>query len=288
LCGVRWSYHVHTLYSDGNSTIEEHCKAACSLGLEELGFSDHFTLKPDGSMCRWSMDPKRFPEYVAEVLAAKEAYAGRLNVRLGIEADYFPETASHTKDILSGYPLDYVICSVHFVDGVGIDESTKIWENAPQKDRDELFRRYWELIRQMAESRLGSIAAHLDLPKKYGYQAEVNLTAEVEAALDALAEHDWLVELNTSGWHKPCGEQYPSLDILKGLRRRGIPVILSSDAHKAAYLTRDFDRGQEMLSAVGLEPSGLPIERAQGPEEPGPSEASRQVSTKAEAQSELR
>lgn len=48
-------------------------------------------------------------------------------------------------------------------------------------------------------------------------------------------------------------EGYPSAALLKRCRRRGIPVTLSSDAHQAAHLIRDFERGAAILSAAGYD-----------------------------------
>ncbi len=77
--------------------------------------------------------------------------------------------------------------------------------------------------------------------------------AEIDAALDAIADADLVVELNTAGWHKPIRDAYPDEGLLRRCHRRAIPVTLSADAHQPDHLLRDFDRGAERLRAAGYD-----------------------------------
>ena len=56
------------------------------------------------------------------------------------------------------------------------------------------------------------------------------------------------VELNTSGWFKPCADAYPSVDLLKGYRSRNVPVLITADAHEPDHLLRDFPRALLQLT----------------------------------------
>ena len=106
---------------------------------------------------------------------------------------------------------------MHIVDGFGIDGCASDWETLIQDERDDVIRAYWARVRQMARSGLFDIAAHLDLYKKFGYYPSVDISKDVEAALDAVATSGMSVELNTAGWHKPCHEEYPSPAISAGM-----------------------------------------------------------------------
>lgn len=245
------SYHNHTRWSDGRGTVAEMVAAAAALGLEEIGISDHWAPDPQCRTRRYAMGPQQLSAYVAEVRAVGEG-AG-LPVRLGIEVDWFPESAVEIAAELGRHAFDYRIGSVHELNGFRYDASYEDWDGLPVVARDEMHRRYWRALVGLAGSGLFDVVAHLDLPKKFAQYPSVDIGDERSAALDAIAAADMVVELNTSGWFKPCEEQYPSEDLLRACRARDILVLLSADAHRPEHLEREFARGATLLREVGYE-----------------------------------
>lgn len=243
------SYHNHTTWSDGRASVAEVVAAAEALGLEELGISDHWVLDPRGETPSWSMDPAALDEYVADLRA--NGRGSSVPLRLGVEVDWFPDHADRIEAALAPHAFDYRIGSVHTVGGFRLDARPELWAALTVAERDDKHRRYWRALRHMAAHRSVDIVAHLDLPKKFGQQPTVDLRTEIEAALDAIAEADMAVELNTSGWHAPCRDAYPAVDLVRACRERGIPALLSADAHDPRHLVRDFDRGAERLWDAG-------------------------------------
>ncbi|MDH7481075.1 MAG: histidinol-phosphatase [Armatimonadota bacterium] len=256
---MRTSYHTHSRWSDGEGEIADFVHWASKLGLDELGISDHCVIHPNNSLITWSIPPNMLEVYVEEVQKAAKKATSNLTVRLGIEMDYFPETEDLIRSVLAKYPFDYAIGSVHFFGDFPIDEAAEKWDTLNQEQRNEIIRGYWKSVRKMAESRLFDIAGHLDLTKKFGHYASVDLSKEISATLDAIADSGMVVELNTSGWHRPCKEQYPSLSILKGCVSRGISVVVTADAHSPLELVRDFDKAYALLREVGYTEKDLEL-----------------------------
>ncbi len=244
---MRTSYHVHSRWSDGEGEIEDFLEAALALGMDEIGLSDHYVLGPAGWTPSWSMPPDALNDYLAALACLTVGVA----VRCGLEVDFFPETTSVVQESLVGQPLDYIIGSVHFVDGFPIDENARNWEVLTQDERNSVIRGYWTRIREMAESGLFDIAGHLDLTKKFGFVPTVDMRAEVCVALDAIAHADMAVEINTAGWYKPCRDVYPESWIIHACFERRIPVVVTADAHSPAHLTRGYDRAYSLLHGVG-------------------------------------
>lgn len=244
------SYHNHTTWSDGAPTLAAQIQAAKAAGLDELGISDHYVLYPGGEEVEWSLPLDMLGDYVLELRAAAHEVRG-LTLRLGIEADFFPETIEDLRERLAPYPWDYVIGSVHYVDGFPIDENTRFWDALTAEEQNEKWRLYWVRIRQLAESGVFDFVAHPDLPKKFGHRPTVDLTAEITAALDAIAAADMAIEINTAGWSLPAGEAYPSLELLRAARAREIPLLINADAHFPEFLTRNFDRARDLARAAG-------------------------------------
>lgn len=247
---VLTSYHNHTTWSDGAPTLAAQIQAARAAGLDELGIADHLVLYPGGEEVEWSMPPDLLGDYVLELRAAAAEVRG-LTLRLGVEADYFPETVADLRERLAAYPWDFVVGSVHYVNGFPVDENTRLWDALTPAERDDVWRGYWVRVRELAESGVYDFAAHLDLPKKFGHRPTIDLSAEVAAALDAVAAAGMALEINTAGWSLPAAEAYPSPSILREARRRGIPLLINADAHFPEFLTRDFDRARLLAAEAG-------------------------------------
>jgi|WetSurMetagenome_2_1015567.scaffolds.fasta_scaffold260415_2 histidinol-phosphatase (PHP family) len=244
------SYHNHTSWSDGAATVSTLIDGAGKAGLDELGISDHYVLTPDSRQVSWSMQTDLLADYAEQICKADEN-SGEISVRLGLEVDYFPETIELVQRMLAPYRFDYLIGSVHFVDGFPIDSDARPWKELSQNARDNIWRGYWQRLRVAAETGLFDIASHFDLPKKFGYFPSVDLTQEALAALDAISAAGMAIEINTSGWERPVREAYPSFFYLQEANRRNIPAIISADAHKPEDLVRHFERARALAAEAG-------------------------------------
>lgn len=247
------TYHNHSTWSDGKGTLEEVLDAAIALGVDELGISDHYLLHPAGRPAPWAMPPAKLGEYVAalESLRDKSEAVNGPTIRIGVEVDWFTGHGEAIGAALTPFDFDYRIGSVHEVDGFVVDTSAAAWQSLDESQRNEVHRRYWHDVKAMAESGLFDIAAHLDLTKKFGFFPSIDLADEMQVALDAIAAAGLVVEINTNGWHKPCGDAYPTDALLRRCREREIPVTISADAHQPAFLVRDFAAAAERLSQAG-------------------------------------
>ena len=249
------TYHNHSTWSDGKATIGEHVKAARELGIGELGISDHFALHPSGRDPAWAIPRHQLNDYVDDVLRQRDeaASAGGPVVRLGLEVDWFAGNGDVIRKAIADHPWDFLIGSVHFVDGFTVDGSPAGWRKLSEESREEVHRTYWANIKSMAESGLFDIVAHLDIVKKFGFRAENDISLIIHEALDAIAAAGMVVEINTAGWHKPCRDAYPSLEILRACREREIAVTISADGHLANHLLRGFRRAADRLAEAGYE-----------------------------------
>jgi histidinol-phosphatase (PHP family) len=243
------NYHTHTKWSDGTATVQEMIEAARRAGLKELGISDHFALTM-GEPITWALPPQSLDAYVAEIQQAKENNKD-IAVRLGLEVDYYPETIEQARQRLSAHAFDFLIGSVHSVNGFPIDYSAQPWQEISQQSRNEMWRSYWHLLRATAQVGIFDVIGHFDLPKKFNYFPSADLTGDALLALDAIAAADMAIEINTSGWDRPVAEAYPSLFYLKEANRRRIPLMINSDAHSPGEVARHFDQAREWADAAG-------------------------------------
>ncbi len=248
-CATLTSYHIHSSWSDGIDSISTLAAAARWHNLSEIGISDHLVLAPPNpGPVSWSIRPESLPRYVEEVSGVRESCP--IPVRLGLEVDFFPGQAEIVQDLLSPYAFDYLIGSVHFVDGFPVDESSEHWEALTQAEIDAIHSRYWHLIAAMAGTGAFQLAGHLDVLKKFTFRPTHDLSREIATALDSIAAAGMTVELNTSGWGKPCHEAYPSEGILREAISRKIPIVVTADAHRKADLTQYYDQAFDLLARL--------------------------------------
>ncbi len=243
-------YHMHTpLCGHAVGEPEAYAEAACRAGLDEIGFSDHAPLVarriPDVAMRE-----DQLPEYHDLIAETGRRFSGRLIIKTGLEADFVPGYESRTKAIIEAFPYDFVIGSVHFIEGWAFDhpDERDAWS---QKDVDVVYREYYRLLRESARSGLFDIMGHVDLVKKFGHRAEADLTSEIRETAEIFRSCGVAVEINTAGLRKPVGEIYPALGPLRIYREAGVPLTFGSDAHRPEDVGRDFDRALDLAREAG-------------------------------------
>ena len=251
-------YHMHLRDEAGEidhsiEAVEGFVEAAAERGIDEIGFTEHvyyfeqtrqFWSEPWMlERCAYNLEP-----YVDAVLEAKER---GLPVKLGLEVDYFPGTERELRDTLSYWPWDYLLGSVHFVDGFPVDQEPGLVEKlGPQ----EAWRRYFVWLRNAARSGLFDSLSHPDLVRHHGPHPGVEAVQRLhEETADAIEAAGLCVEVSAAGLHKPVGELYPEPSLLEACHARGVPITLASDAHEPQNVGRDLPRAVAHARAAGYE-----------------------------------
>jgi len=245
-------YHLHTsLCGHASGEINDYLEQALKMGIEEIGFSDHYPLyflSPERAIPNYAMSESQLPLYVDMV--QQLAKTTSIKVKLGIEVDYVPGYEKELADKLTAYPFDYIIGAVHFIDGWGFDNPAEI-DGYRNRDLYRIYEEYFGLIQQAAKTGIFDIIAHPDLVKKFGFTLERDLTPLYEETARVFKEANICAEVNTAGLRYPAREIYPSPLMLKILHRYGVPVTLGSDAHTPEQVGYDLRNTLQLIKAVG-------------------------------------
>lgn len=248
-------YHIHTARcGHAFGEMQAYVERAVQVGLPEMGFSDHiflYWLPEDQRDPELAMPEDQFNAYVQDVQRLQHAYP-EIAIRLAVEADFILDAESTLKSVLSRYPWDYVLGSVHFIGEWGMDDGRYL-SQYDTWDIDELYEHYFGLILKAANSGHFDTMAHLDLVKKFGHRARKELTDLYGRVARGLAQAGVAIEVNTAGLRKPIGELYPHLDLLTACRKAGVPATLGSDAHAPEEVGLGLPLAIEHLHAAGYE-----------------------------------
>ncbi len=248
--------HTHTTYCDGKDTPREVIEIAIKKGFTSVGFSEHSYMhySPYHSMME-----EKTPEYIKQIKALKDEYKGTFDVYCGIEFDMY--------SMLDLSPFDYVIGSFHYFhigdEYVGFDRSQDEVAHVINTYFDgngmAYAKKYYHDLAMLPSYGKIDVLGHFDLVAKHSDNtvffdgtSKEYLSYAVEAA-EVLFKKVPLFEVNTGaisrGYRKT---PYPSLEILKELKRIGFGAIISSDCHDANTLECGFDSAKELLQEAGF------------------------------------
>ncbi len=233
------------------TNVERFVEAAQRCGVDEVGFTEHvyyfrqteaiWYLPYHQGRCVHDLDV-----YVDAVLEAKRR---GLPVKLGIEVDYIGERQAELAALLAPYPLDFVLGSVHEVDGLDIDKLPGVWV---ERSVEEVWFGYFEHLCELAASGHVDVMAHPDLAKIFGSRPSAGLVAELhERVAEQLGASGVAVEISTAGLRKPIGELYPDEQLLAACHRHAVPITTASDAHLAELVGHELGQAVSLARRVG-------------------------------------
>jgi len=245
------------MHADGWPT--EYAAQAEKRGLRGLIVTCHNPM-PDGFSSHVRMREDQFDEYVNLVETTRAEWEGRIDVRLGIEADYFEGQESYVEKQLQSADFQFVLGSVH--------PQIAEWRHTYwQDDLVEVQRTYFRHLAQSAETGLFDSLAHPDLIKNFtseSWDLDV-IMPDVCDALDRIAATGVAMELNTSGVNKTISEMNPNPTMLREMRSRDIPVTIGADAHQIERVADGYEAALALLQECGYSEVNVFLNRKRHP-----------------------
>ena len=236
-----FDYHMHSLVSfDGHAAPEAMVKAAEQAGLQEICFTDHrdyyYNEKGVFMVFDWADFDKGYGNLKSD----------RVKIRRGMEFGMTTDNQAQLAADAAARPLDFVLGSVHFVDGLDV-YFQPYWEG---KTPFEAERRFLE---HTLETQDGfDVLAHLTFlskakvkptPRAIPYEEH---RAVIDEILRTLARKEKGLEMNTSGVDR-CGAYLPDETYLRRFKELGGEIVtIGSDAHNTDRV------GQYSREACGI------------------------------------
>lgn len=155
-------------------------------------------------------------------------------VKFGIEICNF-QNQDAVKKIIKDYEFDYIIGSIHFIDGWAYDTAAikDEWNNHKILD---VYEKYTREIEKLCDSGLYDVLGHPFNLRLFGHIPKENIDHLLERAVLALKRNNMVIDINTGTKYRyPIKEISPYNDFMKIAAKHGVPIMLSSDAHRPEH-----------------------------------------------------
>lgn len=267
---MRIDYHMHFEHGSYDlNWVQGFFDAARERGIDEIGIAEHshgFAEFKDLYYEELILDESPVGQYQRQWLSENK-FRYRLNdyfafmtelkqrgypVKIGIEVCNFRNQAAVRK-ILDQYQFDYIIGSIHFLRGWGYDfEKIKfVWNEHKLPD---IYEWYAEAVTDLCASGLYDILGHPFNIRLYQYFPDFNVQPILERVASALSRARMAIDINTGTLYRyPVKEISPYPDFMRTAKRYGLPIILSSDAHRPEDCGRYIDQAEGYAKSFGYD-----------------------------------
>ena len=243
------NYHAHTRRcGHAVGTEREYVERAIEGGYRIFGFSDHTPqiYESDYYPVNQKMRPEQLEDYVTTILQLRDEYKNDIDIRLGLEVEYFPKTFEKLLHLIGQYPIEYIILGQHCIGDGGPDD---FFMFAPT-DSGDILKKYVSQCIEGLETGRFLYFAHPDVIHFTG--DEELYRSEMRKLCIRAKELHIPLEFNLLGLRG--GRNYPNPLFWQLVSETGNDVILGSDAHTPGDVWRPeiIQRAEEITSELGL------------------------------------
>lgn len=236
-------FHNHVV----RSSAEQMIQTAMQRGLHVLGLSEHIFHMSEARPLLPHM-PQEGPlttldHYFREIEEAAEQ--SRFAARVGLEVDFVPDKHAALWRIIAGHQWDFLIGSVHEVDGILFEKPQK----RSRAEGEALWLHYFELLHAAVACGAFSLVSHPVRMRAANPYLPPRLDDELEHLAAEAARHDVALEIN--GYDILT---YPSLvkRLARACARQQTPISVGSDAHNPREIARGHQLSLQLLHEVKI------------------------------------
>jgi len=236
-------FHSHVSRSSAAQMIE----TAQQKGLRVLGLSEHVFQMEEARPLLKHLGPEgpllTFATYIEDVhTAAKQS---DFDARLGLEVDFIPEKNELIQSSIQGYNWDFLIGSVHEVDGIYFEENRE-WS---KEEGEALWLRHFELLRATVSSGYFSLVSHPVRMRVSNPHLPPTFDEELDRLAAEATRNDVALEIN--GYDVL---NYKSLvrRLAKACVSHRTPISVGSDAHIPRRIAQAHHETEDLLHEVEI------------------------------------
>ncbi len=245
--------HVHSDNSpDGTHSPMYICEHAVRNSLRAIAITDHCEID---KFFEQKYNSAVFHSYF-ECAKARNAFEGQLLVLIGLEIGQPLSNLSLSQAIVSKYPYDFVLGSVHTPKGQDLDIKEIEYDKL---DVYKFMQDYFLELADIAKWDGCDALAHLTCPMrriqgKYKIDFDYKKISEVtDYLLETMIKNKKALEINTSGLRQDVGRTMPDENIIRRYRELGGELItIGSDSHNAYDVGAGIEDGMALAKKCGF------------------------------------
>jgi histidinol-phosphatase (PHP family) len=220
-------YHHHTNHSfDSTASMVEVCKKAIETEIQEICFTEHFSVNPLAPTYGHMV----FEKYLEEIRNCQEKFRSQLIVKAGIELCEPHLLKDQYDEILQPLNLDFILGSVHNLN----NQKLRL---ALNEDHSTAYERYFNELYYIVSTADIDIIAHFDLMKRYAYKGHglygfQDYQEIIGQILKKAIDRNIGMEINTSGLRTGLKQTLPSIEVIQLYKELGGEILtIGSDSH---------------------------------------------------------
>lgn len=161
-----------------------------------------------------------------------------ISVKFGLEICYVPGQENLIKNITSIYNFDFLVGSIHSIDGFEYDLFPESWVG---KNVNTLYKRYYEITLEAINSKLFDGIAHPDAIKCFGFDSTLDMSKYYLKMALLINKNKMYIEDNGGlmlnyGYKKELGMNEKMRKIFK---ENNVNIKFASDAHLPKHVERN-------------------------------------------------
>lgn len=246
--------HNHCEFSfDSETPMEDNVEKAVEMGLDYISITDHLDLYYPEEDYRKKINIKGYFEKYKKV---KDYYKDHIEFLSGIEVGIQTITKDVNEEIVRNFPFDFVIGSIHEINGKDLVTDFVIDEF---NSLDDFYKYYYEETQRAVEECEGfDVLGHIDYMDRYVMDIDEippieNYKEYIIPTLKSLISRNKGIEINTAGVRKGLPYMHPKTQVLRWYKELGGTIItVGSDAHKASDIGKGVPEAYEMLKEIGF------------------------------------
>lgn len=248
-----YDLHIHSQYSmDSTTDMEDIVIQAIKNNLKSICFTDHVDFDSGLENIDFVF---RTSDYFRAINKVKYKYKKDIEILAGVEIGIQPHLFEKYNDFLDNNLFDFVLMSIHSVNGhdIYMDDFTK--DKDPLKAIHEYYQDMLTCVKGFSNF---DILGHIDYIDRYfdskddipPFEEYQDIVTEI---LQTTIKKGKGIELNTSGIKKHIGHFHPKLPILQLYKNLGGEIItIGSDSHTHDTVGLEYKSAEKMLRELGF------------------------------------
>ncbi len=251
-----------------NNSLDEIIVAYADKGFHWVGITEHIPpindrfLYPEEIKAGLNAQSlyRRFERYIAACRRLQRKHAGALQIYVGFETEHYAGSIPYLRDLMHRFEPDYVVGSVHHIEGIGFDYSAEEYARAISAvgDIEALYCRYFDAQYRLITEIIPAVVGHFDLIRIYDpdYVSHLNLPVvreKVRRNLELIRDLSLILDVNARAFTKGGSEPYPAGSILEQAAKLGIPLVPGDDSHGIDTVGMNVDQVIDHIINVGAD-----------------------------------